>query len=187
MLPTTRLEGQRSHCSGSYPTSPPAAYSRSPPDKFVRLNQSRAQRIVWLLEELGLDYDLEVYRRVDKLAPPKAKEIHPLGKFPVVKVNDDLLAESGFITEYLVDNYGEWLKPKDRASLMRYKSVASLLLSLALFSCWRFSKQGTQIFPSLFRGLPYASPTRRNCNAGCQECSRPLLLEATRQYDILRC
>jgi len=71
-----------------------------------------------------LDYDLEVYRRVDKLAPPNAKEIHPLGKFPVVKVNDDLLAESGFITEYLVDNYGEWLKPKDRASLMRYKSAA---------------------------------------------------------------
>jgi glutathione S-transferase len=85
------------------------------------LNQSRAQRIVWLLEELGLDYDLEIYRRVDKLAPANAKEIHPLGKFPVVKVNDDLLAESGFITEYLVDNYGEWLKPKDRASLMRYK------------------------------------------------------------------
>ncbi|CUS07157.1 unnamed protein product [Tuber aestivum] len=85
------------------------------------LDQSRAQGMVWLLEELGLDYDLEVYRRVDGLAPPEAKEIHPLGKFPVVKVNDDLFAESGFITEYLVDNYGEWLKPKDRASLMRYK------------------------------------------------------------------
>ncbi len=72
------------------------------------LNDSRSQRILWLLEELGLEYDIVQYRRdpVTNLAPPELKAVHPLGKSPVI-VDDTLaLAESGAIVEYLVRKYG---------------------------------------------------------------------------------
>lgn len=68
-----------------------------------------------------MDYDIEVFQREGKFAPQSAKEIHPLGKFPMVKADGKILAESGFITEYLVDKYGDWLKPKDEDSLLLYK------------------------------------------------------------------
>ena len=72
------------------------------------LNNSRSQRILWLLVELGLPYEIERYER-DKetmLAPPSLMKIHPLGKSPVVTDGDTTLAESGAIIEYLVERYG---------------------------------------------------------------------------------
>ena len=68
---------------------------------------SRSQRILWLLEELGLDYEMKRYGR-DKetsLAPPELKEIHPLGKAPVIVDDGKTVAESGAIIEYLVDHF----------------------------------------------------------------------------------
>jgi glutathione S-transferase len=72
------------------------------------LNNSRSQRILWLLEELGLDYDIVAYQRDPKtrLAPPALKSIHPLGKSPVIRDQERVVAESGAITEYLVGRYG---------------------------------------------------------------------------------
>ena len=72
------------------------------------LNNSRSQRILWLLEELGLEYDIKRYQRDPKtmLAPPELRRIHPLGKSPVITDGDLTLAESGAIIEYLVDRYG---------------------------------------------------------------------------------
>ena len=72
------------------------------------LNNSRSQRILWLLEELGLEYDVKRYQRDQKtmLAPPELRKIHPLGKSPVITDGDLTLAESGAITEYLVGRYG---------------------------------------------------------------------------------
>jgi len=72
------------------------------------LNNSRSQRILWLLEELGLDYDVKRYQRDPKtmLAPPELRRIHPLGKSPVITDGDLILAESGAIVEYLVGRYG---------------------------------------------------------------------------------
>ena len=72
------------------------------------LNNSRSQRILWLLEELGLDYDIKRYQRDPKtmLAPPELRRIHPLGKSPVITDGDLTLAESGAIVEYLVGRYG---------------------------------------------------------------------------------
>jgi len=72
------------------------------------LNNSRSQRILWLLEELGVEYDLKCYQRDAKtlFAPPELKAIHPLGKSPVIEDGDLLLAESGAIIEYLADRYG---------------------------------------------------------------------------------
>lgn len=73
------------------------------------LETSRSQRILWLLEELGVPYELKIYPRdkATKLAPPALKAIHPLGKSPVITDGDEVIAESGAIIEYLVDTYGE--------------------------------------------------------------------------------
>jgi glutathione S-transferase len=72
------------------------------------LNNSRSQRVLWLLEELGVPYEIKRYERDRKtmLAPPELRAIHPLGKSPVVVDDGQTVAESGAIIEYLVDRYG---------------------------------------------------------------------------------
>lgn len=73
------------------------------------LENSRSQRILWLLEELGVDYEVRRYER-DKatgLGPPELAAVHPLGKSPVVTDNGDAVAESGAIIEYLVGKYDD--------------------------------------------------------------------------------
>ena len=72
------------------------------------LDRSRSQRVLWLLEELGLDYEIRRYLRDRRtmLAPATLTAVHPLGKSPVVVDGDKTLAESGAILEYLVDTYG---------------------------------------------------------------------------------
>lgn len=73
------------------------------------LNNSRSQRVLWLLEELGLPYDIQRYERDPEtmLAPASLRQVHPLGKSPVITDGDLTLAESGAIVEYLVDRYGD--------------------------------------------------------------------------------
>ncbi len=73
------------------------------------LNQSRSQRVLWLMEELGVAYEIRSYQRDPKtmLAPPSLLKVHPLGKSPVITDGDLTLAESGAILEYLVQRYGE--------------------------------------------------------------------------------
>ncbi|MES2259870.1 MAG: glutathione S-transferase [Pseudomonadota bacterium] len=73
------------------------------------LNNSRSQRVLWLLEELGLEYEIVRYERDAKtmLAPPSLRAIHPLGKSPVVVDGAVTVAESGAILEYLVERYGD--------------------------------------------------------------------------------
>ncbi len=88
------------------------------------LNNSRSQRILWLLEELGVAYELQKYQRDPKtmLAPPELLAVHPLGKSPVITDGDLTLAESGAIIEYLVDTYGQGaLIPADSRERIRYK------------------------------------------------------------------
>jgi glutathione S-transferase len=73
------------------------------------LNNSRSQRILWLLEELGTPYEIVKYQRGTPVpfAPPELKKVHPLGKSPVITDNGRTIAESGAIVEYLVDTYGK--------------------------------------------------------------------------------
>jgi glutathione S-transferase len=73
------------------------------------LNNSRSQRILWLLEELGLEYKIVPYQRdpVTRFAPPAIKSVHPLGKSPVIRDGALVVAESGAIVEYLVGRYGD--------------------------------------------------------------------------------
>ena len=72
------------------------------------LNNSRSQRVLWLLEELGVAYDIKRYQRDAQtmLAPPSLRAVHPLGKSPVITDGELTIAESGAIVEYLVDRYG---------------------------------------------------------------------------------
>jgi glutathione S-transferase len=72
------------------------------------LNNSRSQRVLWLLEELGLGYEITHYQRDPKtmLAPEALRKVHPLGKSPVITDGSVTVAESGAILEYLIDRYG---------------------------------------------------------------------------------
>jgi len=73
------------------------------------LNNSRSQRVLWLLEELAVPYEVKRYERnpATMLAPPALLAVHPLGKSPVITDGDVTMAESGAIVEYLLDRYGE--------------------------------------------------------------------------------
>mgnify|MGYP001819832690 FL=1 len=73
------------------------------------LEDSRSQRVLWLLEELGVEYEIKLYKRDPKtmLGPDSLKRIHPLGKSPVVEDGERRIAESGAIMEYLVSQYGD--------------------------------------------------------------------------------
>jgi glutathione S-transferase len=77
--------------------------------KVHHLNNSRSQRILWLLEELGTPYEIVKYQRMTPMpmAPPELKEVHPLGKSPVITDGERTVAESGAIVEYILDRYGK--------------------------------------------------------------------------------
>lgn len=88
------------------------------------LNNSRSQRVLWLLEELGLPYEVKRYERDAKtsLAPPELKAVHPLGKSPVITEGGLTVAESGAIIEYLVERHGQGrLKPTGEQDLLHYR------------------------------------------------------------------
>ena len=80
------------------------------------LENSRSQRILWLLEELGLPYEVRHYKRDAKtmLAPPELKRVHPLGKSPVIEDEGRVLIETGAIVEYLVEREGKLGPPGNR-------------------------------------------------------------------------
>jgi glutathione S-transferase len=83
--------------------------------KIHHLNNSRSQRILWLLEELGVPYEIVKYQRGTPVpfAPPELKAVHPLGKSPVLEDGKRVIAESGAEVEYIIDTYGKGkMKPK---------------------------------------------------------------------------
>ena len=89
------------------------------------LNNSRSQRVLWLLEELGVPYEIKHYQRDPEtmLAPPGLKKVHPLGKSPVVTDGDLVLAESGAILETLVERHGNgrFAPPAGSPERLRYR------------------------------------------------------------------
>jgi glutathione S-transferase len=101
------------------------------------LNNSRSQRILWLLEELELPYEIVQYQRdaATNLAPDSLKQIHPLGKSPVIRDGSQVVIESGAIIEYVVRKYGKGrLVPKDGTpaaieylQLMHYAEGSAML------------------------------------------------------------
>jgi glutathione S-transferase len=108
------------------------------------LNNSRSHRVLWLLEELGVSYEVQRYQRNPDtmLAPPELKAVHPLGKSPVVTEDNRVLAESGAIIEHIADRYGggRLAVPHDAPERFRYiywlhyaegSAMPPLLLKLA--------------------------------------------------------
>lgn len=106
------------------------------------LNNSRSQRVLWLLEELGVPYEVKRYERDAKtmLAPPSLLAVHPLGKSPVIVDGAVTLAESGAIIEYLVDKYGagRLIPPAGSPERLRY-------------TYWLHYAEGSAMPPLLFR------------------------------------
>ena len=88
------------------------------------LNNSRSQRILWLLEELGADYELVTYQRdaETNLAPAELKQVHPLGKSPVIEDDGLMISESGAIIQYLCERHGgeNWLPAPDGEEHIRH-------------------------------------------------------------------
>lgn len=86
------------------------------------LERSRSQRIIWLLEELGLPYEVRMYMRAPNMgAPAELLDIHPLGKSPMIEDDGVVIAESGAIVEYLVEKAGKLGAPADAAETLRYR------------------------------------------------------------------
>ena len=90
-----------------------------PPSLPTRLEKSRSQRILWLLAEPHLTYDIKTHKRESMLAPASLKKVHPLGKIPILTIETAdrpeakhlVLAESACIVEYLIDHFGPWMAP----------------------------------------------------------------------------
>jgi len=106
------------------------------------LNNSRSQRVLWLLEELGRPYEVIRYQRDPQtmLAPAALREVHPLGKSPVVTDGDNTLAESGAIIEYLVDAYGDGRLAPPRGSPERLR-----------YAYWLHYAEGSAMTPLLLK------------------------------------
>lgn len=92
--------------------------------KIHHLEKSRSTRVTWLLEELGVDYEIIRYARDPKTlsAPASLKQIHPLGKSPVITDGELTIAESGAIVEYLIETYGNGrLRPQSGQAWLDYR------------------------------------------------------------------
>ncbi len=123
------------------------------------LNDSRSQRILWLLEELGAPYEIKFYQRdaTTRLAPPELKAIHPLGKSPVITDGDITIAESGAIVDYIQRQYGQGRMgaPADKVGAEKYQewlhySEGSAMLPLMLnMYVMRLGDAGAPLHPRI--------------------------------------
>ena len=106
------------------------------------LNNSRSQRVLWLLEELGVPYDIEHHQRDPQtmLAPPALLQVHPLGKSPVITDGAVTVAESGAIVEYLVERHGQ-------GKLLPVAGTPERLR----YTYWLHFSEGTAMFPLLMK------------------------------------
>jgi glutathione S-transferase len=121
------------------------------------LNDSRSDRILWLLEELGVPYEIKRYARdaATRLAPPELRAVHPLGKSPVITDGDRTIAESAAIIDYVIRRHGKGRLQPDPASplyddyvyWMHYaEGSATLPLLLLLYTTWM---AGGDVAPAL--------------------------------------
>lgn len=88
------------------------------------LEHSRSFRILWAMEELGLEYKIKFYKRLaSRAAPPELRKIHPLGKAPILTTNEETLAESAMILEFLQDEFDveQKFKPQEKTAYRQYQ------------------------------------------------------------------
>jgi len=127
--------------------------------KVHHLNNSRSQRIVWLMEELGVDYEIVPYWRdtTTNLAPPELKAVHPLGKSPVITDGAITIAESGAIVEYVVARYGGGRFRPDPASdahvayseWLHYSEGSAMLPLMLNLYVMRLGEAGAPLHPRI--------------------------------------
>ncbi len=123
------------------------------------LNDSRSQRILWLLEELGLPYRIERYQRdaQTRLAPPELKSVHPLGKSPVITDDGRTIHESGAIIDYIIRRHGGGrLQPKpdspaydDYVQWLHYAEGSAMLPLLLHLYVARLGEAGAPLRPRI--------------------------------------
>jgi glutathione S-transferase len=123
------------------------------------LNDSRSQRILWLLEELGLPYELKFYQRdaVTRLAPPELKAVHPLGKSPVITDGQATVIESGAIIDYVIRRHaGGRLQPDPSAPAydtyqqwLHYAEGSAMLPLMLFMYVGRLGEAGAALHPRL--------------------------------------
>jgi glutathione S-transferase len=123
------------------------------------LNESRSQRILWLLEELSLPYEIKKYQRdaQTRLAPAELKAIHPLGKSPVITDDGRVVAESGAIVDYIIRRHGDGrLQPDPRSSQyddymqwLHYSEGSAMLPLLLKLYVSRLADAGAPLMPRI--------------------------------------
>jgi len=123
------------------------------------LNDSRSQRVLWLLEELGLDYELRRYQRdaTTRLAPPELREVHPLGKAPVITDDGETVHESGAIIDYLIRQYGAgrlqpsvgWPEYEHYQQWMHYAEGSAMLPLMLRLYVGRLGEAGAPLRPRI--------------------------------------
>jgi glutathione S-transferase len=123
------------------------------------LNESRSQRILWLLEELGLPYEIKFYQRdaTTNLAPPELLAVHPLGKSPVITDGDRTIAESGAIVDYIVRRHAGGRLAPDPASAdydryqewLHYAEGSAMLPLMLLLYTLRLGEAGAALQPRI--------------------------------------
>jgi glutathione S-transferase len=123
------------------------------------LNDSRSQRILWLLEELGTPYEIKRYQRdaTTRLAPPELMAVHPLGKSPVVTDGDVRIAESGAIVDYIIRRYGEGAMMPARGSAdfeaynewLHYAEGSAMLPLMLNLYVGRLKEAGAPLHPRI--------------------------------------
>ena len=149
------------------------------------LNNSRSQRVLWLLEELGVPYEIVRYQRQpDMRAPKELRAIHPLGKSPVITDNGNTIAESGAIIEYLIATYGNGrlIPPPNTPERLR-------------FTYWLHYAEGSAMQPLLLKLLFTLMPKRAPARAldsqrdigECAGYQAPLPFEGGKGLGHVRC
>jgi glutathione S-transferase len=123
------------------------------------LNDSRSQRILWLLEELGLPYEIKRYQRdaQTRLAPPELKAVHPLGKSPVITDNGRTIIESGAIVDYIIRRHGQGrLQPApetaaydDYVQWLHYAEGSAMLPLMLNLYTMRLGEAGAPLMPRI--------------------------------------
>lgn len=123
------------------------------------LNDSRSQRVLWLLEELNLNYRIQHYQRdpVTRLAPPELKAVHPLGKAPVIVDDGQTVFESGAIIDYLIRHHGEgrlqpsvgWPEFEAYQQWLHYAEGSAMLPLMLKLYVGRLGEAGAPLAPRI--------------------------------------
>jgi len=137
------------------------------------LNNSRSQRVIWLLEELGTPYEVKRYERDAKtmLAPASLRAVHPLGKSPIITDGDKTIAETGAIVEYLIETYGagRFIPAPNTPDRLRY-------------TYWMHAAEGTAMPPLVMKLIFGEIPKSPQLPFFMRPIARALLGAVTKSY-----